>query len=1086
LKAELREGWLSLLASRGLASPDRRPLYAYRFARSEFDHIGEILRRHGTSALNDFYGAGLVVSHVAEWFRRERNGGHWDWIRPLRAIGLDYGSNTGVRYSEIESLVDRGLHIWRRPKPTGGERLLAIVREAGFPVASVREDPRISSWLKNAVIAAEKGFPVRNSVDAEAWRVSGRLAHALVEPATELCETIVRFRALLPADASDPVGTLDKLRPLWRDELPFNIESEDIRAMVEQIVRVREEGTTALSIKRYLLLVGTDWQPRASLNLTGVLDSRRLPQSVADAVKDGRRARIVPMSPFCEQPVAVAAIESCEREGTQANELRALVSGFDAPLCLEGAAKLAVLIGNGIAAEFIAPGGEALDGPVIAMHFERVDGSGAPKTLRILGTSPVKTSRPTLALAVRHDTFDSVSFSDGYTDLGECPTSGRRIVCFSGAAALTQNGVCWSWRTSVESSAVGRPILVGNLLHNSHESVFRGVPTLWIESNGLLSPTQRHEQYWRPRGRGTWRKIEGSKPWGRIDIALIFGGEMQFSTTASVVPPKFDAILDGVARELRVVGSDSLLLSARGAPHLHIRHDDGFSIVELGPPSCSPTVTIGLRWDAELELSFTDPSFELRLIDGSDSILPSRSTFAVDDLKGIRLCATRRIPVTLELRANDAPPLVINRVISGDVPLAAFANSVRQLLGSSGSLDARVDLTAMGGTKRIAEIRWYAEEIDPFDGPRNAVFSALASTHGLDLLGISLTQPSAGAVNVEAPACHSSMRDELGCSLPTGPWLIYGRRRNGLRIRPRILSASAGKCVAKPTTFERAISQDDPSRSTDALCKVYADPEGLLPEDRRKLIELLMLARREELPIASIDALRLLGHAPGVATRLLAECESLDERVALLEIQRDLPFLWCATSVKDWLQSFSKRICYVRQVSEEFGIDASIGYQRELVALREIVGLRPDLAAHANAVFFRVIVKEMTRKNQAIDGTTVHLPPIGRRDGLRRQIDRMVSRHEDVGPPPHNLLTVEHRERHRERWIPYDPSLADVISVPFALADHASGWISLGRDALKRCRDVWLYDPEYFEAIIPICLSAALQAGIAPVGEEHD
>jgi hypothetical protein len=138
-RTELRDGLLSLLQSRGLMSPDGRPLYAYRFARADFDRIATMLRRHGLKAVNDRNGAALVISHVAEWFRRERSGGRWDWIRPLRSIGLNYGPEAEVQYRDVESLVSLGLRVWRRPEPIGGERLLAIVREAGFPVASVRE-----------------------------------------------------------------------------------------------------------------------------------------------------------------------------------------------------------------------------------------------------------------------------------------------------------------------------------------------------------------------------------------------------------------------------------------------------------------------------------------------------------------------------------------------------------------------------------------------------------------------------------------------------------------------------------------------------------------------------------------------------------------------------------------------------------------------------------------------------------------------------------------------------------------------------------------------------------------------------------
>ena len=132
------------------------------------------MSRFGPSAVFERHGAALVVAYVAEWFRRERSGGHWDWIRPLKSIGYDYGPHARIQYRDIENLVSSGLVTWRRPEPRGSERLLGIVREAGFPVASVREDPRISSWLKNAVRCAEKGFSPEDAVAAEAWRVSDR------------------------------------------------------------------------------------------------------------------------------------------------------------------------------------------------------------------------------------------------------------------------------------------------------------------------------------------------------------------------------------------------------------------------------------------------------------------------------------------------------------------------------------------------------------------------------------------------------------------------------------------------------------------------------------------------------------------------------------------------------------------------------------------------------------------------------------------------------------------------------------------------------------------------------------------------
>ncbi|MDR3571046.1 MAG: STY4851/ECs_5259 family protein, partial [Candidatus Pacebacteria bacterium] len=556
---ELKDSLKSLLEARGLARPDRRPLYAYRFSKAEVDQICTIMHRHGPSALRDPNGAALVVAHVAEWFRRERAGGHWDWIRPLQALGFEYGPHAPVQYRDIEDLVSLGLRAWGRPEPTGGERLLAIIREAGFPVASVREDPRISSWLKFSVLCAERGFSTRDAVGAEAWRVSDRLAQALFEPAIELCEKIIELRRSLPPanERGDPVDYLDQNRPCWRDELPFDIECEDIRSMVEQIVRIRDEVATALGINRNLFRIADEWRARASLCLSGRIDLRRLPPLVAEAVRDGRRLRIFPRPPYCDELIAVGAIETFGKDGSQEHELRAFVAKFDAPLALEEEARLLVQSGISTVGELIATGGEALHEPVIALQIEQIDELGNPVCLRVLGSSPVQTSRSVLALAIREEHFAAVSFSDKFNELGRCVESSRRVVSFSGLATFALDGARWSWRTTADRNVEARPVLVGNLVRNVRECVFRGVPQLWIEREGHFRAPKHSELHWRPRGRGRWRPVDGSKPWGNVDIAVIERGELCCAIGAAIVPPAFNIAVDRTKRELRVTGLDT-------------------------------------------------------------------------------------------------------------------------------------------------------------------------------------------------------------------------------------------------------------------------------------------------------------------------------------------------------------------------------------------------------------------------------------------------------------------------------------------------------------------------------------------------
>nr|WP_246452695.1 STY4851/ECs_5259 family protein [Sinorhizobium mexicanum] len=1081
---ELRYAFRSLLQSRGLAEPDGRPLYAYRFARSEYDSIATMLWRYGPSAINDSSGAALVISYIAEWFRRERSGGHWDWIRPLRSIGFEYGPHAGVRYRDVENFVSMGLRVWRRPVPSGGERLLSIVREAGFPLASVREDPRISSWLKNSVLCAERGFSMRDAVGAEAWRVSDRLAQALFDPATELCEKIVEIRASLPSKEvrGDPVDYLDQSNPSWRLDLPFEIEGDDIRAMVEEIVRVREDGSAALDITRHLTHSGDEWIARASLGLSGRVDLRRLPPSISDTILQGRRVRVVPRPPYCEDLAAVAAIETFEKEGTSVHELRAFVAKFDAPLALEEEARLAAQAGSTAIGEFVATGGEALHAPVVALQIEQHDAHEKPVTLRVLGTSPVRTTRPALALAVREEHFHALSFSDSYSDLGLCKRSNRRVVSFSGTAQLTLEGARWTWRTMADDDADARAVLVGDLMRNVRESVFLGVPQIWIERNGHLSAPRRHTIHWRPRGRGRWQPIDSGKPWGDVDLAVIENGELQYAVDAAIVPKAFNIAFDRGRRQLRISGLEAGLLAARGATNLDVKLEGDEALVMLGAPSGKPIIELRPRWNAELALTLSDPRSDLRLIDADDALVKPHSILCVDGLKGFRILAMRPTSLCMELQARDTPRLTIARSISGEVPLSAFTDAMTHLLGSSESLDARIVLSATGATENIAEVRWYAEDVDPFNPPAPNAFSALATGHRLDLRSIAICHPAAGVASVTAPVGQADMGKELSEKLPAGPWLVYGRRSNGARIRPRIVPALSGVPSSEETLLERAIRTDSASARATAFAQAYSNPDQIPPRDRRTLIELLVLARREGLPISSVDALKALDRSARVATWLLAFCESLEERAALLDLQRDLPFIWASTTIEGWLSAFSARIEDVRSRLAEIGIGGDVVYRNVLSALSEIVNLRPELAGHAKAVFLTHVAAEMAREGKAIDGAAVHFLQIRRNVSKRSEIDRLRGSHDDADPPPQQLLGPKCLAAYRSQSDPYDSSFAHVIAAPFAIVDHACGRFTLDEKELRRCRDAWLYDPEYFEAIVPMGIDEVLR-GFAGSGE---
>ena len=99
----------------------------------------------------------------------------------------------------------------------------------------------------------------------------------------------------------------------------------------------------------------------------------------------------------------IAGIEKIlDGEGEERWELRRYASKFDSffkhPLSSD--VRLMLMAGDRLVDEFMAFGGEPLADPVVALQIEAVDESETVTRFRVLGASPVRTSRPKLGLAV--------------------------------------------------------------------------------------------------------------------------------------------------------------------------------------------------------------------------------------------------------------------------------------------------------------------------------------------------------------------------------------------------------------------------------------------------------------------------------------------------------------------------------------------------------------------------------------------------------------------------------------------------------------------------------------------------------------
>lgn len=1074
----LRDTRARLLAHRGLSAPDGGPLYAYRFTRTEYEAIAAQLRACGARGLADREGAALFVAFAAEWFRRDRVGGYWDWIRPLAAVGIRYHSqdpNGDLTYPQVRDAIEVGLAAWGRSPPADHEWMLAVVREAGFPAAATRMDPRLSTWLKRSVLAIERGFSAREAVALESWRTSERMVRALFDAAAALCAGIAGLRAAVPVAerGSDPVARLDARLPGWRATLPFDVEACDIGALVEELLSVRVDRSDALWTTRRLVRRDGGWQARASLGLAGDIEHARMPVGLRDRLAGLGRLRLVARGELVDIARPFAALERDYDEERDVWEVRPLVTTFDRALPLHADLRIGALTGDRIAGEFTAFGGEALDGGVAVLEPAAGEDPGNAIGFAVLGAGSVRSRALWLALAVAPALLNQVRFEERVADLGKVTGSDLLVVAFRGEASLDLDGVRRVWRTNSEEEPVGRLVLVGETLRGVREQVFLGFPRVWIEINGMSSAVAVSTLRWRPRGRGVWRELGGTVPIGRIDIGVMREGEVGESISAALAP--LDLRLRGRSqpRVLIVEGHGGARIAARGvAGALPVATDAAGAAIDLSRLAPGGWLTLELHADARLEMTLDDPSASEVLVTPQDTIAPRRTRLTIGRLQGYRLLAAQRGRLRFELDPSAGAVSHFTRAVEGSIPLGAFDGEVRNLLGAADSLDVEVRLSWLGHADRAAEIGWYErverrrDQVRPEAPVRRGAFPLLRPQDGV--------LEDAPAAN--APGAAAALRLSLG----PGPWLVYATGGDGEVLRPRLTRDPSARLEGPLAAAVAVALQADRSRAFDRLLR---GPMGTDWHLLRWFVDLLVLAGRLNLPLTALDGATALCRTPAAAVWVLAACDSLEERAAVLALQRDLSFLWCTTALAAWVEAFGARRDAAAERLRPFGVDPSEALRYVLNALAEIADLQGGAVAQVRLTFLLEIHGRMPDSRVPLEAKLVRRLMRGAsatspREELRilageligRQVD--VTRRTGIDRPPRDLRLAGVIADGDDVLAEINPDFRDVAAAPYVAAALAAGRLVDPDHALRRrCREAWLFDPDYFERAMPIALA---------------
>lgn len=1078
--AILADEFRNLWRRRGLVRPDGRPLHRYRFDDAEYECMRAALTACGRQSLSNGPGAALFVAYTAEWFRRGREGGHWDWIRPLRTLGIRYhhtGYCSDIAYSDVRNAAERGLRFWARPTPTDGRILFAVVRESGFPAAAVRDNQSIATWLKRAILTAERGFAPSEAVMMEGWRVGDTIAETLYETAGDLCAAIVGLRAEIGADAAageDPVARLDRLRPEWRNDLPFAVEEQDVRALVEQMVRVRATAAGGLGVARRVVKIDGGWKSMASIELRGELELSKFPRSVGAALRDAGRARIVPRPPLGGDLQPIASIEQWGDDGEEGRwEVRPLVARFEKDLGLDREFRLAIVTNERLLDEFVAPSGEGYADSVVALDpLDAVDPDAA-LAFEVLGASPTRSTRPWLALAVRTEALGNLTIDGERFDLGILGPD-RAVVGFRGTATLLADGISLIWRAGCAQPSQCRLHFVGEVMRGVAGQVHLGMPAVWIEKEERFSQKRPETLNWRPHGRGRWRAFREGSPLGSIDVAVLDGDEVVAFATLSVVPQGFVASGDAARGLLTLRGLTGARVAARSAAPLAIECNADGVTVDLSGLAPGGTVHVELHWEASIILAMPNPATRTALLGPRGEPVAERTWLCLERLAGYRILSAQPQTLVFELRVAGASRTQITRRTMGDTPLGAYADEMEKLLGGTQALDAEVWISWPGSPDRAAQVRRWATDIDPFVPPAGGpMAAALGGLTRPALAAFSLCAPEAGVRTNVVGAPLESMASELRAELGAGPWLLFGKDSYGAPLRPRVVVdhrfAGGDHGLAATTSLQpaelRAAVQDGLLHRPGPLCE----------EDRLFLARLAAIARRERLPFTAIDPLKAVARAPSTAVRLLARCASFEQRHDLLALQRHLPFLWCGTPVATWIDAFVERRDHLAENMAEFGLGTVDATGRIAAALEEILDARPDLAGHVRATLLVLLATGGGATPPSAAGLlrrlswTITEPIV---DALRRSTTALISRHAGTARPPSDLRLADRVPNARVWWNGYEALWADVIAAPFAVAATAAGSADMDLDTSQACREAWLFDADHFESVVPLLVQA--------------
>jgi hypothetical protein len=204
--------------------------------------------------------AGAFCLFAAEHLCRTYTGGPWRW-----QIVFDALRSTPSQFDR-EAWVRAGMYYWHRPivQTATQQRLLTtLVCEGGLPMHLLAEgrERHIKEFFRAVIRHAERlQVPAARVVEQHTDTLPRTLRNDTVaDLGALLADAVIDLRRSLPVDSTeDPLSTLSRVRPDWRQTVPLRIHEAAFVELLRGLLRERRTavvGDTPLEITTVLRML---------------------------------------------------------------------------------------------------------------------------------------------------------------------------------------------------------------------------------------------------------------------------------------------------------------------------------------------------------------------------------------------------------------------------------------------------------------------------------------------------------------------------------------------------------------------------------------------------------------------------------------------------------------------------------------------------------------------------------------------------------------------------------------------------------------------------------------------------------------